>query len=124
MRLFCLLLLVFSLLMAMGDPLFAQAVGGLVQPGGIEGLAQQPPRPSAVQAPEGNDAPAGDQNNAEEKPDAAPKASPFEIRYIMSYVLMLAFVGGSTFLVIRPSGRKIQGDGDTPKAKAAAKGKK
>ena len=66
MRLFCLLLLVFSLLMAMGDPLFAQAVGGLVQPGGIEGLAQQPPRPSAVQAPEGNAAPAGDQNFAEE----------------------------------------------------------
>ena len=123
MRLFCLLLLVFSLLMAMGDPLFAEAVGGLVQPG-IEGLAQQPPRPSAVQAPEGNAAPAGDHNIAEEKPAAAPKASPFEIRYIMSYVLMLAFVGGSTFLVIRPSGRKIQGDGDTPKAKAAAKGKK
>ncbi len=42
----------------------------------------------------------------------------------MSYVLMLAFVGGSTFLIIRPSGRKIQGDGTAAKGKVAAKTKK
>jgi hypothetical protein len=107
-------------------PLFAQGVGALVQPGGIEGLAQQPPRPAAVQAPEGGAPPAGDQNNAEEKPGTGSKASPFEIRYIMSYVLMLAFVGGSTFLIIRPSGRKIQGEGGAAKGndKTAAKTKK
>jgi hypothetical protein len=106
-------------------PLFAQGVGALVQPGGIEGLAQQPPRPAAVQAPEGGAPPAGDQNNAEEKPGTSSKASPFEIRYIMSYVLMLAFVGGSTFLIICPSGRKTQGDGGAAKAdKNAAKTKK
>lgn len=135
MRLRCPHLLVFSLVMAMGDtgvvaavpfplPLFAQGVGALVQPGGIEGLAQQPPRPAAVQAPEGAAPPAGDQNNAEEKPETGSKASPFEIRYIMSYVLMLALVGGSTFLIIRPSGRQIQGDGDAAKSKNKAAAKK
>jgi hypothetical protein len=137
MRLRCLPLLTLSLAISVGDgiaaaaasfplPLFAQGVGGLVQPGGIEGLAQQPPRPAAVQAPEGGAPPAGDQNNAEEKPGTGSKASPFEIRYIMSYVLMLAFVGGSTFLIIRPSGRKTQGDGGATKGKdkTAAKTKK
>jgi hypothetical protein len=79
-----------------------------------------------VQAPEGGTPPAGDQNNAEEKPGTGSKASPFEIRYIMSYVLMLAFVGGSTFLIIRPSGRKTQGEGGAAKGKdkTAAKTKK
>lgn len=137
MRLRCLPLLALSLAISVGDsaaaaaasfplPLFAQGVGALVQPGGIEGLAQQPPRPAAVQAPEGGAPPAGDQNNAEEKPGTGSKASPFEIRYIMSYVLMLAFVGGSTFLIIRPSGRKTQGDGGVAKGKdkTAAKTKK
>jgi hypothetical protein len=137
MRIRCLPLLALSLAISVGDsvaaaaasfplPLFAQGVGALVQPGGIEGLAQQPPRPAAVQAPEGGAPPAGDQNNAEEKPGTGSKASPFEIRYIMSYVLMLAFVGGSTFLIIRPSGRKTQGDGGAAKGKdkTAAKTKK
>ncbi len=79
-----------------------------------------------MQAPEGGAPPAGDQNNAEEKPGTGSKASPFEIRYIMSYVLMLTFVGGSTFLIIRPSGRKTQGDGGAAKGKdkTAAKTKK
>jgi hypothetical protein len=141
MRIRCLPLLALSLAISVGDsvaaaaasfplplfaPLFAQGVGALVQPGGIEGLAQQPPRPAAVQAPEGGAPPAGDQNNAEEKPGTGSKASPFEIRYIMSYVLMLTFVGGSTFLIIRPSGRKTQGDGGAAKGKdkTAAKTKK
>jgi hypothetical protein len=103
-------------------PLFAQGVGALVQPGGIEGLAQKPPRPGAVQAPEGgNEPPAADQGNAEPQADAAKSASPFEIRYLISYVLMLLFIGGSTVLIIRPSGRTMQGD---PGGAAKAKGKK
>jgi hypothetical protein len=137
MRLRRLPLLALSLAIFVGDsvaaaaasfplPLFAQGVGALVQPGGIEGLAQQPPRPAAVQAPEGGAPPAGDQNNAEEKPGTGSKASPFEIRYILSYVLMLAFVGGSAFLIIRPSGRIIQGEDGAAKDqnKASAKTKK
>jgi hypothetical protein len=103
-------------------PLLAQGVGALVQPGGIEGLAQQPPRPAAVQAPEGGDAPPADAGEA--KPETATAANPFELRFIFSYVLILAFVGGSTFLIIRPSGRKIQGDDAAAKGKETAKAKK
>lgn len=103
-------------------PLLAQGVGALVQPGGIEGLAQQPPRPEAVQAPqEGNEPPADEQANAEPQADAAKTASPFEIRYLISYVLMLLFIGGSTVLIIRPSGRIIQGESA---GAGKAKGKK
>lgn len=102
--------------------LFAQVSGALVQPEGIQGLAQQPPRPEAVQAEEGgNEPPAADQDNAEPQADVAKTASPFELRYLISYVLMLVFIAGSTVLIIRPSGRAIQGDaGGT----TTAKGKK
>lgn len=137
MRLRCLLLLALSLAICVSDtvaagnvsfplPLLAQGVGALVQPGGIEGLAQQPARPAAVQAPEQAAPQAGGQNNAGEKPETNSKASPFEIRYIPSYVLMLAFVGGSAFLIIRPSGRIIQGEDGAAKDqnKASAKTKK
>lgn len=96
-------------------PLLAQGVGALVQPGGIEGLAQKPPE-------DGGEPAAADAGEA--KPETAPAASPFELRYIFSYVLMLAFVGGSTFLIIRPSGRKIQGDDGAATGKGPAKAKK
>lgn len=85
----------------------------------LSAVAQPPERPAAVQAPEDGAAAAGDA-----KPEAAPAASPFELRYLFSYVLMLAFVGGSTFLIIRPSGRKTQGDDGAAKGKGAAKAKK
>lgn len=89
-------------------------------PHGSRAVAQPPERPAAVQAPEDGAAPAA----GDAKPEAASAASPFELRYIFSYVLMLAFVGGSTFLIIRPSGRKIQGDDGAVKGKGAAKAKK
>ena len=87
---------------------------------GLVGIAQPPERPAAVQAPADGVAP----GPAEAQPEAASAASPFELRYIFSYVVMLAFVGGSTFLIIRPSGRKIQGDDAAAKGKESAKPKK
>lgn len=103
--------------------LFAQGVGALVQPGGVEALAQQAARPAAVQADEADaNQPAAAQGAA--APEPTSKASPFEIRYIIVYVLMLIFVGGSTFLIIRPSGRKIQGADAAPQGKGPAKAKK
>lgn len=85
---------------------------------GLRAVAQPPERPAAVQAPEDG------ATAVEAKPEASSAVSPFELRYIFSYVLMLAFVGGSTFLIIRPSGRKIQGDDGAVKGKGAAKAKK
>ena len=77
----------------------------------IESHAQDPVRLVAVEAQP------GDNNALAAQGDAKPEASPFEIRYIISYVLMLLFIGGSTVLIIRPSGRAIQGDSGAAKAK-------
>lgn len=83
-------------------------------------MARQPPRPAAVQAEDdAGDPPAAAQGDAD--PPAASKASPFEIRYLIAYLLMLIFIGGSAFLVIRPSGRKIQGQKANGKESAKAK---
>jgi hypothetical protein len=81
----------------------------------MENRAQEPERPVAVEAKPGDGGPPAAQG------EAKPSASPFEIRYLISYVLMLLFIGGSTVLIIRPSGRTIQGD---PGGAAKAKGKK
>jgi len=83
----------------------------------MESRAQEPERPVAVEAKPGDGGPPAAQGEAE----AQPSASPYEIRYLTSYVLMLLFIGGSTVLIIRPSGRTIQGD---PGGAAKAKGKK
>jgi hypothetical protein len=99
--------------------LLPPALGLVLFAGGIEGFAQQPVRPGVVQAPEGGNAPpAGDQGNAEARAEATPPASAFEIRYIIAYVLMLVFIGGSTVLIIRPSGRAIQGGSGPATGKA------
>lgn len=102
-------------------PLIAQGGAGLVPPGGIEALAK-PVRPNMVEAQPDAAQPAEAPANPE--PPASPTASPLEIRYIISYVLMLAMISGSTFLVIRPSGRRHQNEGKSgAPAKAAAKKK-
>jgi hypothetical protein len=92
-------------------PVIAQAGAALVQPGGIQGLANQQ-RPEMVQAePQADPAePAADGAAA-----PAPTASPFEIRYLIAYVLMLVFIGGGTGLVIRPTGRIRQDPGKNVK---------
>lgn len=91
-------------------PIFGQAGVGLVQPGGLQGLANQAARPNMVEAEPPADQPA-DAAAAEppaEEAAAVPDASPFEIRYLVTYVLMLAMISGGTFLVARPSGRRRQ----------------
>lgn len=103
-------------------PMIAQAGAALVQPGGLQGLAQGAANPAArpemVQA---------DPQAAEPKPaDAAPAtaASPFEIRYLIAYLMMLIFIGGGTGLVVRPTGRTRQDQGKaaaTPKPAATKK---
>ena len=95
------------------------ALGLVLLAGVIKSFAQPPARLGVVQGPEpGNAQPAGDQGNAEAKADATPPASAFEIRYIIAYMLMLVFIGGSTFLIIRPSGRAIQGGSGPATGKA------
>lgn len=92
-------------------PIFGQAGVGLVQPGGLQGLANQAARPNMVEAEPPADQPAdaaAAEPPADEAPAAVPSASPFEIRYLLTYVLMLAMISGGTFLVARPSGRRAQ----------------
>lgn len=100
-------------------PLFAQGGAALVQPGGLQGLANPQNRPEMVQAEPQPEQPPP----AEAEPAAATTASPFEIRYLISYLLMLVFVGGGTALVIRPNGRvpPAEGKASTPSKPAAKK---
>lgn len=76
---------------------------------GMTIMAQPPGRPAAIQAPEGG----LNQPPAEAEQEAAQAANPLEFRYLLSYILLLAFVGGSTFLIIRPSGRATLPDAPT-----------
>ena len=102
-------------------PLLAQGGAALVQPGGIQELAKKAneARPEMVQAdPAPAEAPAAADDAADAEAAAPKKASPLELRYFISYVLILAFVGGGTALAIRPSGRKPQ---SLPKPAANAK---
>ncbi len=104
--------------------LYAQAGAALVQPGGIEGLAKPPARPGVVDAAEAGPAqPAADQEpaNGDANPAGATQASPFELRFIISYVLMMIFMGAGMFLAVRPSGRLTQGDDAASKGKANSK---
>lgn len=96
-------------------PVIAQAGAALVQPGGIQGLANQQ-RPEMVQAEPQAD-PAGEpaEPAADGAAAPAPTASPFEIRYLIAYVLMLVFIGGGAGLVIRPTGRIRQDPGKSVK---------
>ncbi|MFM8635678.1 MAG: hypothetical protein ACKOEX_12870 [Planctomycetia bacterium] len=92
-------------------PVFGQAGVGIVQPGGLQGLANQAARPNMVEAEPPADQPAdvaAAEPPADEAPEAVPNASPFEIRYLVTSVLMLAMISGGTFLVARPSGRRAQ----------------
>jgi hypothetical protein len=96
-------------------PVIAQVGPALVQPGGIQGLAN-PQRPEMVQAEPQAD-PAGEpaEPAADGAAAPAPTASPFEIRYLIAYVLMLALIGGGTGLVVRPTGRIRQDPGKSVK---------
>ncbi len=100
--------------------LYAQAGAALVQPGGIEGLAKPTPRPGVVDAAEaGPDQAAPDQVvDGDAKPAGATQASPYELRFLISYVLMMIFMGAGMFLVVRPSGRQVQREDDASKGKA------
>lgn len=102
-------------------PLLAQGGAALVQQGGLQELAKKAneARPGMVQAePAPADAPVAAVDAANAEAAAPKKASPLELRYFISYVLIIAFVGGGTALAIRPSGRKPQ---SSPKPSANAK---
>lgn len=103
-------------------PMIAQAGAALVQPGGLQGLAQGAANPAArpemVQAD-----PQAEQPKPADAAAPATDASPFEIRYLIAYVMMLIFIGGGTGLVVRPTGRtrQHQDKASTPPTPAAKK---
>ena len=91
------------------EVLGTQAAGQSLQSG-------QNARPAAVQA--GEDDTVQDEGAAS---DSTSNASPFEVRYLISYLVMLIFIGGGTFLVVRPTGRISQ---DTDEKEKKDKDKK
>ena len=78
------------------EVLGTQAAGQSLQSG-------QNARPTAVQAEKGDAA-----QKTDAAADSASTASAFEVRYLISYFAMLIFIGGGTFLVVRPTGRISQ----------------